>query len=154
MASKLIAGLGIFKTMMDIAKGLKDVNDTTIRNAAIIELQEKILTARAAQTTLLERVDELEKEVAGFETWETEKQRYKLDQLPPGVFVYSLKPNMANGEPPHRICQTCYQNRKKFILQSKGVNSGLETLICNGCGTEIKTGHFKPPSFTGTVLRG
>lgn len=68
MVSEVFAGLGAFKTMLDMAKALKDINDATIRNGAIIELQEKILTAREAQSALLERIGELEEKVAGFET--------------------------------------------------------------------------------------
>ena len=60
MAAELIAGLSIFKSMMDMAKGLKDINDAAIRNAAVIELNEKIRTAQAQQTTLVARIGELE----------------------------------------------------------------------------------------------
>ena len=74
MAAELITGLGIFKSLFDMAKGLKDVNDATIRNGAIIELQETILSAQEQQAALVEHIRELEKEVARFETWETEKQ--------------------------------------------------------------------------------
>jgi hypothetical protein len=63
---------------MDIAKGLKDINDATVRNAAVIELQEKILAAQAEQTALVVRVGELEKEVADLKAWDAEKQRYEL----------------------------------------------------------------------------
>jgi hypothetical protein len=41
MAAELIAGLGAIKTAFDLAKGLKDIDDATRRNAAVIELQEK-----------------------------------------------------------------------------------------------------------------
>ena len=64
MATELIAGLGLFKTAFDIAKGLKDINDATIRNAAIIELQEMILSAQQSQSALVDRVRYLEKEMA------------------------------------------------------------------------------------------
>src|SRR5215831_2322334 len=58
MVGELIAGLGAFKTMFDIAKGLKDINDAATRNAAVIELQEKILIAQAQQAALVEHVGE------------------------------------------------------------------------------------------------
>lgn len=89
MASEFIAGLGLFKTMFDMAKGLKDINDAAIRNGAIVELLEKITSAQMQQSALLERIGELEKEIARFEAWEAEKQRYELKSLPPGVFVRS-----------------------------------------------------------------
>ena len=56
MAGELLAGIGLFKSMLDTARGLKDMNDTAVRNAAAIDLQEKILTAQAEQATLIERI--------------------------------------------------------------------------------------------------
>jgi Mg2+ and Co2+ transporter CorA len=68
MVAEVFAGLSAFKTMFDMAKGLKDINDAAIRNGAVIELQEKILAARESQSAALERIGELEKKVASFET--------------------------------------------------------------------------------------
>ncbi len=42
---------------------MKDIDDATRRNAAVIELQEKILDAQQAQSALIEKARELEKEV-------------------------------------------------------------------------------------------
>jgi hypothetical protein len=76
MVAEVYAGLSAFKTMFDMAKALKDINDGAIRNGAVIELQEQILAAQQAQATALERISELEKEVARFEAWEAEKEKY------------------------------------------------------------------------------
>jgi hypothetical protein len=138
--AEIYMGLGAIKSAFDIAKGLKDIDDATRRNAAVIELQEKILVAQEAQSTLINRISELEKEMARFETWEAEKQRYQLQNLPPGMFVYTLKPAMAGGEPPHRICEKCYQNGKKSLLHSFGSQGGFETLRCFGCNTDFHVG--------------
>jgi hypothetical protein len=104
--------------MYDAAKALKDINDATIRNGAVIELQEKILSARDAQSALLERVSELEKEVTRFETWEREKQRYEFKALRVGLFVYMLKPAERGTEPPHWLCVKCYEDGKRSPFQS------------------------------------
>ena len=45
MAGELLTGLSIFKTMLDMAKGLKDINDTTLHDAAVVELREHLFTA-------------------------------------------------------------------------------------------------------------
>jgi uncharacterized coiled-coil DUF342 family protein len=95
MVSEVFAGLSAIKTAFDLAKGLKDIDDATRRNTAVIELQEKILAAREAQSTLLERISELEKKVASFEAWDADKKRYELKSLAPGVFAYRLKEAMA-----------------------------------------------------------
>jgi hypothetical protein len=145
MVGEALAGLGALKTAFDMAKGLKDIDDAVRRNAAVIELQEKILSAQQAQSALAEQVGELEKEVARLKTWEAEKGRYELQTLPPGVFVRVLKQSMANGEPVHRLCAKCYEDGQKSILQSAGVNHGEETLNCHGCGAHMKVGIYQPP---------
>jgi hypothetical protein len=50
MAGEIFAGLSAIKAALDLAKGLKDINDATVRNRAVIELREKILAAREAQS--------------------------------------------------------------------------------------------------------
>ncbi len=150
MAVELIAGLGLFKSMFDAAKGLKDINDTAVRNAAVIELQEHILAAREQQSALAERVRELEEEVARSETWNTEKQRYSLTQCALGAFAYVLKRAEARGEPGHALCATCYERGVKSILQTNGeLMLARHAWVCPSCGAEVKT-HGKPlPEFAG-----
>jgi hypothetical protein len=104
MVGEVFAGLGAIKTAFDIAKGLKDIDDAARRNAAVIELQEKILTAQQEQMALVERIGELEEQMRRFKTWEAEKKRYKLTDYGGGTFAYALKPEEAKGEPEHRIC--------------------------------------------------
>lgn len=70
--------------------------------------QESILSAQAAQATLIEMVRELETKMARMEAWDADKQRYELKDLRRGFFVYIPKEGMENGEPPHAICTNCY----------------------------------------------
>jgi hypothetical protein len=139
MASEFIAGLGIFKTLLDSAKGLKDINDAAVRNAAVIELQEKILTAREQQFAALERIAELEKEMARFETWEAEQQRYELKPVPGyhKPLAYALKEEAERSEPSHWLCATCFQNRKASVLQPEVRSPGrCQVLVCHECGAD------------------
>jgi len=137
MASEIIAGIGLFKTMMDMAKGLKDINDASIRNGAVIELQEKILTAQDQQATLINRVRELEKQMARHETWEAESQRYELKELYRGALAYAVKETVRGSEPQHYICANCYQRNKKSILQGFESYTGERTLTCPDCKTQV-----------------
>jgi hypothetical protein len=109
--------LSAIKSAFDIAKGLKDIDDTARRNAAVIELQEKILSAQSAQSGLVDRVSELEKEVARLKAWDADKARYQLAEIGPGILALEIKESMRNGEPFHRICANCAANGKKFYLQ-------------------------------------
>jgi hypothetical protein len=150
MVGEFLTGLGALKTAFDIAKGLKDIDDATRRNAAVIELQEKILAAREAQSALLDRVGDLEKEVASFEKWDAEQQRYELKQLAHGgaAFAYALKSGAQPSEPFHCICATCYQRRIKSILQflRMVMIGGTEQILkCPVCGTETHSEGWPPP---------
>lgn len=146
MAAELLAGLGAVKTAFDIAKGLKNIDDAARRNAAVIELQEQILSAQQAQAALIERIGDLEKEVARFETWETEKQRYKLTDYGSGTFARELKPEAANGEPPHKICAGCYDKGVKSVLQFSHRGGGDQRLNfdCHSCGKRVALGTPQP----------
>jgi hypothetical protein len=150
MVAEVFAGLSALKTAFDIAKGLKDIDDATRRNAAVIELQEKILAAQAAQSDLVDRVRALEKEVTDFKAWDADKQRYKLTDIGSGLVVYTLKQGMENSEPPHSLCANCYQDHVKSILQRETRYPGrCEVMACHRCGSDLYTAgapdpeHFK-----------
>jgi len=134
MVGEIFAGLGAFKTMMDMTKAVQDAHDIATRDRAVIELQKEILGAQAAQAALIERVSELEKQVAEFEKWETEKEKYQLNEIYPQNFAYAIKPDARGSEPAHLICATCYQNRKKVILQK----SSAVHLNCPVCQTRVQ----------------
>jgi hypothetical protein len=142
MVGEAIAGLSAFKTMFDMAKALQGIHDATARDRAVIELQKEILAAQAAQTALLQRVGELEKQVAGFETWETEKQRYELKKFGNG-FAFVLKADAQPSETPHEICANCYSRGKKSFLAKRPSNLASQTLgtnrayRCPECRAEI-----------------
>lgn len=143
MVAEVFAGLGSIKPAFDIAKGLKDIDDTTRRNAAIIELQEKILSAQAAQAELVETVGSLKKRVTELEEWDADKQRYELKSVAPGSFAYALKQNAYGSAPAHQICAACYGRNKKFILQimpnsTAHIHLGIPTKYqCPECKSEI-----------------
>jgi rubrerythrin len=138
VVSEIMAGLSALNSAFGMAKALKDINDTAVRNAAVIDLQGQILTAQEAQAALVERVRQLEEEVANFKTWEAEKQRYEMKTLGSGVFVYMLKPETRGAEPPHWVCANCYGNQKASILQSTGeMTVGRPSFRCPSCKTTV-----------------
>ena len=132
MVAEIYAGLGAVKAAFDIAKGLKDIHDVTLRNAAVIELQEKILAAQVEQSSLIERIRELEKEMAEFERWDTEKQRYELKDVGFSCFAYMLQPEARGSEPPHFVCTNCFNKCEISLIQRAGF-----TYHCPRCNTTI-----------------
>ena len=134
MVAEVFAGVSALKAAFDLTKGLKDIDDATRRNAAVIELQEKILAARAAQSELAESVSELKARVAELEAWDAEKQRYELSRIAPGVVCYMLKPAMRGAEPVHRLCANCHAKGQKSFLQQHISGPRLDRFKCNACG--------------------
>ena len=143
MANVMGATLGLFKSMLDTAKSLKDMNDAVIRNAAVIELQEKILAAQEQQTSLLEYVIQIEEKLESFEKWENEKKRYEMETTSGGSVIWSVRPDAQGSELPHKICPNCYENRKRSILQPKRPSiadrqtGAAPRLFCPSCEIEV-----------------
>jgi hypothetical protein len=139
-----IAGtVSALKGAMDITKamiGLRDAQAIQAKvielNAAILDAQSSALTANEERSTLIERVRNLEKQVADFEAWETEKQRYELKDIGLGSLAYVVKETMRGTEPSHQICAACYQHHKKSILQPKS-HGVMKQLFCPDCKTEF-----------------
>ncbi len=134
------------------AKAMIELRDSAAFRAQANELHSKIASALAdsisayeSQALQMRRLDELEAEIRALKTWETEKQRYQLERLPPGVFVYTLKPSAGDGEPVHSICQTCYQRGKKSILHSDECHNGVNNLNCAECGSTLQVGIYQQP---------
>ena len=137
MAAEIFAGLSAIKTAFDMAKALHDIHDVATRDRAIIELQKEILAAQGAQSALIQREGDLEKEVARLKDWEADKKRYELTEIASGVVALSIKEAMRNGEPFHRICADCAANGKKFYLQRHVHGPHYDQFKCTGCGFEI-----------------
>ena len=146
VAAEIMSGLGGLKAAFDIAKALKDIDDATRRNAAIIDLQEKILSAQQAQGELIKRVDDLERELADFNAWEAERKRYQLKDFGGGTFAYELKQSEAAEEPIHRACPACYKKQQISILQPDGRNAFKQEMVhCPACKAEFRLGVKQEP---------
>ena len=153
MVAEVYGGIAAFKAALDITKTLKDIDNAARRGVAVIELQEKITTAQSAQASLVEEVDKLKKQVAEFETWDREKQRYKLQQIYTGGFAYVLKTEEGFGEEPHSICVYCYEHRTRSILQRSRNAQGRATMKCFACHSEVRLYTVDEPQGTRPPIR-
>jgi hypothetical protein len=133
------------RAAVEITKAMKDVHDANVIQTKTFELTREIMAAQgyameavAAQSTLLQRVRQLEEEKAKLETWNAEKSRYQLKSIQPGVTVYALKEGMESGEEPHYLCPTCYNRGQKSILQKETRTPGMVIMqVCHECSTEL-----------------
>lgn len=149
MIAEVATGLSSLKAALDIAKGLNVISDAVALNdakislqGAIIEAQGSLLSAQEAQTANLKRIDELETRIMQLDAWEREKERYELKEFPAGPMVYQLKASDQSGEPPHRICPQCYQERHKAILQTVARHSNGEMVDCPRCKLRLTLSEF------------
>lgn len=141
------------KAASETIKSMVKLRDATAFMEKSVVLQQQIadaylaaISAHESQMTLQQRNQELETEMVKLKDWEAQKQRYELKTIPPGVFVRTLKPEKANGEPLHNICECCYQKGIHSTLQSGAPSNGVMVLRCsNGC-PELRTGHFSAPT--------
>lgn len=147
MVTGLEIGFGL-KTLADLfklAKEAKDLTDSSAMHAKvsamyalILQAQSEAIESNQAHMAQIKHVGELEKQLADFETWETEKARYELKGIGDGATAYMLKPSARGSEPPHWACQNCYQDRKVKALQPNGEKPGRYRIYeCPDCGASM-----------------
>jgi hypothetical protein len=149
-----IAGtVSALKGAVDITKAMIGLRDAQLIQAKVIELNAKILEAQGSafaaneeRSALIEEIRTLKKEVTALKAWEAEKQRYQLSEVAAGVFAYTLKQGMENGEPSHMLCANCYQNGEKGFLQATQELVARHRIHrCSKCRTEAQMGHVPRP---------
>jgi hypothetical protein len=143
--SALQSAANIIKTLTSLRSSGNDSAKIIELGQHIIAAQNSAIEAKTTQSALIDHIRELERTIADFETWDAEKKRYELKSLAPGSFAYALKPEVQSSEPVHYICQCCYENRKKSILQRKPPNpiaaehfGDKATYVCPKCRSEIQ----------------
>lgn len=130
------------KSAYDLSKAAIGLHDTAMMRAKVAEMQGEISSALASaimaqtdQMAILQRVSDLEKQVADFEEWDREKDKYKLYHLGWVTYAYMLKPNTRGSEPPHWVCTKCYSEREIYIIQM--ILSNGQKFCCPNCKNNI-----------------
>lgn len=145
----IAAAANSLKVAGDIAAGLISLKTVTEVQAKAIELNQKIIAAQheifaanAAQSDLVQRVGDLERQIAQIKAWDEQKKRYKLTNPWEGnpALVYALTASCKDTEAAHWICTKCYDDGKRSILQPNKDKTGFILLICPTCKAEIHTG--------------
>lgn len=150
-----ISGLmNSMNAVVNITKAMKDVHDANIIQTKVFELTREIMSAQAcaiqaqmAQTELLERVRQLEEEKSKLEAWNAEKQRYELREVSTGVFAFTLKLGMEQGQPSHMLCANCYDQGHASRLQAtQELRMGRMVHVCHRCKADYEMGAPVPPT--------
>lgn len=141
------------KSVMDIAKGLGALRGSE-REAKLAEMTRQVATAYQAvidatldQAAVLNRNQELEREVLRLKESASEKDRYQLVAVSPGVFAYAVKESARGVEPVHYVCQPCCDKGHKGVLVQTGNVRRPENLHihrCPLCQTNYAFGNAPP----------
>jgi uncharacterized protein YcgI (DUF1989 family) len=144
------------QVITNLTKFMIDARDASVIRAKAIELQREIIAtqqgaiaANLSHSAMLDRVRQLEKEVADLKAWDAEREKYKLTKMSQctDVLGYALKEQRDPTEPVHFLCANCFEGRIKSILQREKRFGRNEVLFCPRCRTELFTqGHptYKP----------
>jgi hypothetical protein len=134
------------KAGKDIAEAMVGLRDAEVIRGKVFELQTKMLDAQSfafaahdERASLIQKISDLEKELANLKAWETEKQRYDLKDVGRGSLAYVIKESMRGSEPPHQICANCYEQGHKRFLQPR-VSGFNREMFCSDCNTAITIG--------------
>lgn len=132
------------KAASDMARTMVNMSGTANVQGKVIELQGLILSAQggalaaqAEQSSMVQKIGDLESEIARNKEWEKEKLRYELKELRLDSYAYALKGNNRGSEPDHYLCPTCFNKNKKVILLGGITGSRYRKIKCPECDTEI-----------------
>lgn len=144
--------LGSIKAAGDIANAMLKLHDakalqekTIELNRIILSAQQAAIAANGAQSELIARIGQLEKEIADLKNWEADKARYQLTDMGGGVVALAIKEAMRNGEAFHRICANCAASGKKSYLQPQVQGPYYDRYKCQGCGEQLSVNKGTPP---------
>lgn len=133
--------IGLVKGATEVTTDLREMiekpgGDLAAARELILKLQAQMIQLQATQIAMQGLVMNAQEEQRRLENFAAQVQRYALVQTPMGSFVYELKPECADKEPPHSICAACHQKQIKSILQP--VERAM--LGCSVCGGKFRDG--------------
>lgn len=138
---EITTALASLKTVSDLigltlrAKVDSAVTQKAIESqSAIISLQTAMLHLQSEHQSLLNEKVQLERQLAESFTWAEECQKYDLEEIDEGIFVYAPR----SGSPAHWLCTRCFQDKKKSILNRTGSDSRGLIFLCFVCQNSIR----------------
>lgn len=146
MYSEIISAIQSVKALSELVKAAHDLSNYAEFITAVSEISTKLMSATAValasqekQSTLTNRISELENQLRKIEDWERNIKRYKLYEFPTRALAYVLQQDMQQEEPMHYLCTSCVDKRQKSILQPY-----RNFLHCPVCKTDISIQSASP----------
>jgi len=106
--------------------------------ADLLEAQSRALSLQDENASLKERIRKYEADIEEKKEWDRTASQYRLVRLGPGSQAYLHQAPGGNDVPSHYLCPTCFESRKKSILQRSGeVRLGALVYKCPVCEAEV-----------------
>ncbi len=144
MTDETETGFSLISKAIDVTKTLGEQENDAAIETTQGDLQQLLLKAlrEAAQaekeiSELDLRCKKLERAFTELSVTKADKNKYELQKLDFGIFVYAFKSDTENPEPSHYLCTNCFDQNQKSILQPEGHN-----YRCGRCNASIR---FKQP---------
>ena len=132
--------MGLVKSASDIITGAMSNTDEVKRNAALIEVQMKLVAALKSATDAHHAINAtmdahkaLEREIMDLKSFKAEAENYLFKMPFPGVFVYARKCADGDATLPHYLCANCFEQGKKSHLHTAADRAGWTLLKCPNC---------------------
>jgi hypothetical protein len=131
---------GLLSTLSQAVNGLRlysELKTDAERNAAVLAVQQDLIRVYSDAMKMAEELMAMRDELRRLQDWQAEAARYELVEVAQGVVVRQLRSDRANGEPIHRLCPQCFEDRKKSYLRHFEAAMFGWSLICDRCKSEI-----------------
>ena len=120
-----------------------------LKKGSTLEAQEQVMTLREGALELQEENQELKSKVRELEEklkvkgdWDKQKSRYQLVNPWRGpAQTYALKKANSDGEEPHLVCATCFNNEQRVILNPIKNKDRWIQMVCPKCNSTMDTGY-------------
>ena len=159
----MIEGIEAFKVIIDSITGARsllrelssspDLGQNEIQeklremSSQLMNTQSEALNLQMQLAEILTRNRELGEEVERLKRWSVQAENYVLKNIDNTAFVYALKEGVESPEPPHWLCQLCFEDARRSILQSEmSADFYTGAWKCSFCDSRIMVNQTTNPS--------
>lgn len=144
----LKAAFDLTKTFADVASSAQFQGKLIDLQRQIIEAQGQAMKAMQTEAALTERVKELEQELVRLKGFDADAQRYPLKEVFMGAFARVGRDSDDESAPEVWLCDPCFQDKKRSILQHQGRDpraQELKVFTCPSCRSQLRVHYSKAP---------
>lgn len=114
------------KAQAEMHKAIADAN------GAVLAMQAKLFSQLEKLTAMHEQLALANQKIVELNNARLETERYELFQFPSGAQAMRIKPESQGREPLHYLCQPCFDQGSRMVLQPNEGAFG-EYFICTKC---------------------